>query len=163
MYLSGPCDFNTPLPLAAPISGLAFDEQWLPIRPNFDSVLDMEDYIRHSLLTHYNTLGEAFAAMDTDGDGCIDGGEFSNALRKTFGMDFLTRLEITALMSRFDTNGDGNIDFKLSALSQLLLVLLLSTYFNPPPLIGPGLPPIPADFCRFVQAPLLAQSKIVPK
>ena len=33
----------------------------------------------------------------------------------------------------------------------------------PPPLIGPGLPPIPADFSRLVQVPLLEQSKIMPK
>ena len=40
--------------------------------------------------------------MDLNRDGLIDVDEFAYALKKTFGMDFLTRLEITAIMSRCD-------------------------------------------------------------
>jgi Ca2+-binding EF-hand superfamily protein len=115
-YPERPTDVYYPSAIAQPASGVAVGNGGVKFangelrRQSLGNVEDIEDYIRNSILGWYKTLEEAFDSMDIDKDGLIDSNEFADALKTSFGMDFLTRLETTALMSRFDTDGDGYID-----------------------------------------------------
>eukprot|EP00667_Euglena_gracilis_P017763 EG_transcript_18789 len=94
----------SPVSPATPASGPA-NPAGTTRRASLGGVAGVEDHIRNSIREQYQTLAEAFDAFDSDGDGLIDATEFETAIREMFGMNFLTRLEITALMSRCDTDG----------------------------------------------------------
>eukprot|EP01012_Entosiphon_sulcatum_P034061 TRINITY_DN43144_c0_g1_i1.p1 TRINITY_DN43144_c0_g1~~TRINITY_DN43144_c0_g1_i1.p1 ORF type:complete len:409 (-),score=36.28 TRINITY_DN43144_c0_g1_i1:46-1272(-) len=71
---------------------------------------ELEEAVRDNIFSTWSDLQSAFRSVDRNGDGVIDAEEFRRCLVQTFGLDFLTPLEISAVMARFDKNEDGYID-----------------------------------------------------
>ena len=57
-----------------------------------------------------NGFKEAFSVYDKDGDGSITTSELGTVMR-SLGQN-PTEVELIGIISKFDMNGDGNIDFQ---------------------------------------------------
>eukprot|EP00668_Euglena_longa_P032322 GGOE01041631.1.p1 GENE.GGOE01041631.1~~GGOE01041631.1.p1 ORF type:complete len:373 (+),score=69.05 GGOE01041631.1:52-1170(+) len=101
---------TSPTRLPRPRSPLPRPSTTAKARPSFTSVGGIDGHLRREVQLRQVSPKEAFALFDKDGDGVINLSDFEHAMKHIFGMEYLTRVEVNALMSRLDRNSDGVID-----------------------------------------------------